>query len=1183
MAAGRGAIGGAAGAAGVQHGAGVAAFIAVHGVTGRIVPDLDLEEADVVRHIQVEGDADVDDIIAATDRGRVFVQCKRTCGFGATGPFGATLDQWIRQVETDFDAATDRLVLAVEQLSGNLRYLAHALDRRRALAAGAVGELSTRERTALDELEELLTDQPDDVTEAVMSRAYVYKVDLSHVVKESALASLHLAAAAVVSGEQCTAAFRSLRDRFTQLAAERGSVAIDDLAAALAADFEPPATAPATEHALRRAAAVYGARIMARRDRLRLGPLGTTIGELELPGLLDDFKVATVDESDIDGVALRHAVRRHLRCFVVGLPGSGKSTAMEQLAAHAAARAESWPVPILARLKDVAASPPGHLLDRIIATAARAVAGPDQEQVRVHLGEAVREGRALLLLDGLDECANDTPQIAQQLADLLDQLAPSVEVVVTGREPVLNTHGPLGLRALELQPTKRLEDRVRAAISTTLDDSQSTDDRVQDHVDAVMDTVGNQKLGGAPLIPMLLAVQRASGREAPTTPGESLSAAIGMVVDLWEVRHRSERTPEVAGMSGQQAVQLLQQAFNELAFAFAVGAVSIDRQVAVEHLLPLLTAWGIDSRPRARAAADDLIAFWEDSGLFIGDAQGGQLTARIRPVLEVGQARRAAQLDDAARADWLAGCIASDDAREPLRYLTDIHRASTPDIVAAAIDQGADDLAADLIGRHVDALSQADLLKAADHFSAALNADTQAERWTAINRLLTVPLPPEDQEDLVTQVRDAVDDEHADLLEARLHLEWQHALGDDPADLARRLLSASHPPRVTPQPTDTTAKARIFARMTDLAHFHRTSAAMGEQYPDAVAAVADQVAAQLDNYPRGPHQQLMQVLNEVDPIALDDYREQLEIRRDRMSRTLAAVDDGWDDFHQLLSDLGDHLEPGWEERRGMTALSRLYSLLEIGTSAAGAVPSALARDATALSTVVRSAARLGDLDLGLIATEAELVANGAEDSIFVMYYPPPVAEDWSLIGDTSTFVTDLAAAGTADRWLGHTALKLLWSCPDTETVAAILWELLVDFAPDVRWDASKLIAVLEPTHERINDWTEAPEPYLRLAAIIPHLEHLADADARAAVAAILSDPDATVRTQAAGLVAAVEAGDLLHAEIVAAIDGPRPERASCQTCEQTYAPTATACPNCRRTGSDWRQALADLLRTDESG
>lgn len=1181
MTAGRGAIGGAAGAAGVQHGAGVAAFIAVHGVTSRIVPGLDLEDADIVRHIQVEGDTDVDDIIATTHRGRVFVQCKRTCSFGATGPFRATLEQWIGQVGTDFDPATDRLVLAVEHLSGALRYLAQALDRRRLLGAGAAGDLSTRERSVLDELEGLLSDQPDDATEAVMSCAYIYKVDLSNVVQESALASLHLVAAGLVSWEQCPVAFRSLRDRFTELAAERGSVAIDDLSAALAADFEAPATTPATEHALRRAAAVYGARIMARQDRLRLGPLGTTIGEFELPGLVDDFEVAAGEESDTDGVALRHVIRRHPLCFVVGLPGSGKSTAMEQLAAHAAARPESWPVPVLARLKDVAALPPDHILDRIIAAAARVVAGPDQEQVRAHLGEAVRVGRAMLLLDGLDECGDDTPQIAQQLADLLDQLVPSVEVVITGREPVLNAHGPLGLRALELLPTKRLEDRVRAAISTTLDDAQLEDDRVQHHVDAVMHTIGNQKLGGAPLIPMLLAVQRASGRSALTTPGESLSAAIDMLVDLWEVRHRRERTLEVAGMAGQEAVQILQQAFNELASAFAVGAVSIDRQAGVEHLVPLLTRWGIDSPLRARAVANDLIAFWEDSGLFIGDTQGGQLTARIRPVLEVGQARRAAQFDEAVRADWLAGCIPSDDAHEPLRYLTDIHRASTPDIVAAAIDQDADDLAADLIGRHPDALSQADLVRAANHFSVALSADTQAERWTAINRLLTVPLPPENQEGLILRMRDAVDDEHVDLLEARLHLEWQYTLGDDPANLAQRLLSGPHPTRVRPEPSDTTARARLFATMTDLAQFHRTSAAMAEQYPDAVAAAAGHLATQLDKYPRGPHRQLVKVLDEVDPSALEDYREQLEIRRDRMSRTFTEVDDGWENFHQLLAGLANHVEPGWAERRGMTALSRLYKLLEVGTSPAGAVPGALARDAAAVVTVVRSAVRLGDLDLELIATEAELVAGGAEDSIFVMHYPPPVTEDWSLIEDTLTFVADLAAAGTADTWLGHMALKLLWDCPDLETVAARLWELLDDFVPDVRWGAAELIAVCEPSHERLDEWTEAPEPYLRAAAIIPHLEHLADAGARAAAAAILSDPDATVRTQSADLAAAMGAGDLLPAEIASAIDGPRPQRATCQTCEQTYAPTATACPNCQRSGSDWRQALTDLLPTDK--
>jgi hypothetical protein len=142
-----------------------------------------------------------------------------------------------------------------------------------------------------------------------------------------------------------------------------------------------------------------------------------------------DAMKAMVRALDRPRVPAMRALARHPRLLVVGGPGSGKSTLVAYLATCAArgelAAAARWkmdPVPFVVPVRSLGAAP-------VTAEALAGAAGAETW----FLNAALERGRALLLIDGLDEARLElTAKILPALTAMLDAY-PSARVMVTTR------------------------------------------------------------------------------------------------------------------------------------------------------------------------------------------------------------------------------------------------------------------------------------------------------------------------------------------------------------------------------------------------------------------------------------------------------------------------------------------------------------------------------------------------------------------------------------------------------------------------------------------------------------------------------------------------------------------------------------------------------------------------------
>ena len=155
------------------------------------------------------------------------------------------------------------------------------------------------------------------------------------------------------------------------------------------------------------------------------------------------------------------AIHTFPRCVIMGGPGAGKTTLLRHLAIMAAQHSiAGMPslLPVYVELQSFVRSGQHDLLDFISTTWEGAYAFPAQ-QARLLLANYLEEGKALLLLDALDQTVvGETPEAAQQSYEAISQAIltcaaayPKASLVVTVRKASYRQHKPLvGFSALEV-------------------------------------------------------------------------------------------------------------------------------------------------------------------------------------------------------------------------------------------------------------------------------------------------------------------------------------------------------------------------------------------------------------------------------------------------------------------------------------------------------------------------------------------------------------------------------------------------------------------------------------------------------------------------------------------------------------------------------------------------------------
>jgi hypothetical protein len=192
-----------------------------------------------------------------------------------------------------------------------------------------------------------------------------------------------------------------------------------------------------------------------RHDTIPVDELDIRVPALRVPGLADRITARPTDSGDDGGrgsMSVLDAARTIRRLLLIGGGGSGKTFALQQVAARCSTHSDG-PTPVPVPLKRLAERLPPERQTPVtveelveVATAPGAAAALRQALVR-----QVTAGRAVLLLDGLDECGAARDKVVSALAGVLADVHPDVDVVVASRHSAAAAAGALGLVSFEIQ------------------------------------------------------------------------------------------------------------------------------------------------------------------------------------------------------------------------------------------------------------------------------------------------------------------------------------------------------------------------------------------------------------------------------------------------------------------------------------------------------------------------------------------------------------------------------------------------------------------------------------------------------------------------------------------------------------------------------------------------------------
>jgi len=587
----------------------------------------------------------------------------------------STVEQWAAQAATLRE--NDLLLLAVAEPQGVVKHLGPALRKLPTVPPTYLAE----ETRALQKLRRLLWDKPEEVRDRVLNAARILKVDAV----DAGSPEFDLAAAmlegTVVGPSFGPHAMRALSQSMHTQAGTASASTIDDWVRVLRA-------ASVTVYADRRGPA--GAVVRERQAALEEHSerLGRLCGHLDLSLLADDLPPLYVDTlaSDLQvsfGKPLLSVARRWPRMLLVGLPGSGKSLALRQLAGTWA-RDSRAPIPVLVSLRTIAVRcpRPGSLtLGVLCEVAAEDAPLHLRTSLALALEDLCRRGKAVLLLDGLDECLDRQALVADGLGALLEPLPPGTGVIIATRSSGERAARRIGLPAAELARPSGLDRVLRqllehvAAIRVAERDRPAWVTSRTRWLEQARDKYSG--MSDIPLLATLLVLVAAntSDDRLPASQANLLMTAVQDSVRRWE-RQRTETADRTDWptdgqiLDGYAAIGHLLANAGEMSSAEAMAGVS----------KMLYERWGLAAGP-AMEAAERILWFWDvHVGVFVR-ADGDVVVPRSRVFTEIASAMWISQRSEHVITEWVAKSLRDPEREETLQLAAELH----PQVIAALL------------------------------------------------------------------------------------------------------------------------------------------------------------------------------------------------------------------------------------------------------------------------------------------------------------------------------------------------------------------------------------------------------------------------------------------------------------------------------------------------------------------
>jgi hypothetical protein len=974
--------GGAGDEAGGEYRRGVAALFAAYGLNGLPFPDLPFPSPAVVQKVALETDDPVDDVVVSFNAGRLFVQAKRALGLNR--PLREAVDQWIRAVDDPgFDETRDYVAIASGSLTGTAEALRQALVQIR---AGST-KLTVRQQKSVDSLQRMLEDTGASVTvqNRVVRRALILRLEVEEQGDDDAARGALLLDAHVVAKGTGSVAWTTLVAIAGRAARLRIGHSIEgwleelrkrELELTADAEASRAAYLEARERALR----AYRKRIIELGQKIDLTGLGAIIPPIPFADIDAGLEVFDPDRSDRSKHPLLWQLRRRGRVLLTGLPGGGKTVALRSTAAMWARR-PGWTTPIIVSLRPLADSDATRdrpLRERILDLAIADLATRDRALARDALDQALERGEAILFLDGLDEAADRRLDLTSEIADLVAAVHPDTDVVLATRDVgYVGAHALLRFADLRLAApgdASRAASAVLKAVAKTRDVEQR-EAWIESREEWVSRALGrDHQLSETPLIPILLALVAADSdtEELPKTRAAILSRVVRDIV----ARHEIRRGSSLSGVGVGQERAVLLEAFPLIARVVSKqGGTAPRAEIADVLAVHLSQRWGLAPGP-AEITAQEILVFWDESGVFVAQGQKQLTSPRLRLLLEIGAAMDAAASPNDAET-FVRRAAAHSNQHETLVLAAGLSPEIADALIATAVESSDVEVAfaaADAVDQGAQ-VSNERISQLANRIVQDVRASDR-KSWRAATKALHLPLG-EKAEDLVVAALAVLPREYHLVGQALAALN-RGVHGDETDRLLEQVLRLEELPELDrPRRSAENEGARMVLDLSLLAP-DSTVAEVRQRAAERLLPtrpdLAPVIAAGLGQVEVGNTNELAALLSrcghgDLAKRALAELYQGIRANIDSLGR-LGDMDAETRGFVSIIASLGEPTQLSPVDERRLPTLAMF--LEAINYNHAGRWP--LKPEVIALrATWCRLVAQLGDLDLDQLAAEATVL------------------------------------------------------------------------------------------------------------------------------------------------------------------------------------------------------------------